>query len=208
MEIGYDIDKRLITLNIDLHKLLIFGREIIGILENRKDREAFSAAIGEIRKSFDTVFDIMTPLFSINNEATFANKFDDLNISFQISYFNNNDSIRTHCSMAKEHLDVILSSKEWKVGLLMGKQSYLNFKELCDRWALNDKTLADEMKSFLNSVDTFYKVVASLARIDKASAFTAFRSYLIQFQLDFQSLQEGLNNLDALGRETMGTGIH
>jgi hypothetical protein len=208
MEIGYDIDKRLITLKVDLHKLLIFGREIIGILENRKDREAFSAAIGEIRKSFETVFDIMTPLFSINNEATFANKFDDLNNSFQISYLNNNDLIRTHCSIAKEHLDVILSSKEWKAGLLMRKQSYLNFKELCDRWALNDKTLADEMKSFLNSVDTFYKVVSGLARADKASAFTAFRSYLIQFQLDFQSLQEGLNDLDALCRETMRTGIH
>jgi hypothetical protein len=65
MEIGYDIDKRLITFNADLFKLLIFGQEIIGILENRKDREAFSAAIGEMRKSFDTVFDIMTPRFSI-----------------------------------------------------------------------------------------------------------------------------------------------
>lgn len=196
LEVAFGLAK----LKLDLGDFLAVAQQIAGFTKHREARQALKDAIGEIRKSCDTAVDVFTPLYGLTDEATFTKTFDGLHAAFKNSYLKNVDAVRTHCTVVKIHLDVLLEKKAWLGGLPLLERSYARLKNFCDRWIYSDYALAGQMDSFLKSIDSFYADLSGLAQTDASAAFAVLRSCLQQYEDDFLSLRKQLNALDVLGR--------
>jgi len=68
---------------------------LAGAKLDAQSKDALKTMIAEVRKSFDVVLHVVTPLYALNTEATTRSEFPKLYANFKNTYLKNSNEIRT-----------------------------------------------------------------------------------------------------------------
>ncbi len=189
------------TVKGEVREVIEFANEIAALTKSGKARQALKHAIVEIQKSFETMVQVLKPLYGLTDDSNFTKNFNNIYKEFKGNYINNPNKVRTHCKRVKIRLDALLNSKEWQSNLPIFRRHYDRLQFNCNSWLFCDSKLADRMDSFLNKINRFFTDLFNLAQSNPSKAFAELRSGLQPYEDDFTSLQKQLNELDELSQK-------
>jgi hypothetical protein len=177
-----------------------FADRAIGANEKEQARSAVKEMIAEVRKTFDTIVDTLTPLYSLKTESQFGGQFDTHYASFKAVYLRRNDLARAHCHVVRQQFEALQQRRAWMTNVPMAERAYMNLKRICDKWLVDDWNIVKQMETFFQNLNNFMDDIANLSGKQPSQGFQAFTDGLKSVEGDFSDIKMQLGELDALGR--------
>ncbi len=199
-----ELDAGMAKFKVDLSEFTSAIRSLaeaaIGASEKEQARSAIKDMIAEVRKTFDTIVDTLTPLYKLTDESQFSARFADNHASFKALYLNRSDLVRTHCHIVRQHFDALQQRRDWMASLPLAGRAYAKLERICSEWLLYDLTIVHQMESFFQTLNRFMDEIKDLSRREPAQGFQALASGLKLIEGSFLDIKRQLGELDALGR--------
>jgi hypothetical protein len=170
----------------------------VGANEKEGARAAVKELITEVRKTFDTVVDTVSPLYEVQTEQAFIARFDSEYKSFKSLYLKRKGVARTHCHTVQEQFDKLDRRRDWMKNLPFAQRSYKSVKDLCERWLFNDWSIVQQIEAFFDGLNKFMDEIASLKRTNPPAGFRALANGLSLVEADFLRIKTQLDKLKAL----------
>ena len=172
----------------------------IGANEKERARSAIKEMVAEVRKTFDTIVDTLSPLYTLTTESQFAAQFAANRASFKSLYLKRNDLARTHCHVVQQQFEGLEQRRAWVAKLPLVEHAYMNLKRICDKWLLQDWSIVQQIETFFRTLNTFVDDIANLTRSDPRQGFQALNDGLKLVEGNFFDIKTHLGELDALSR--------
>jgi hypothetical protein len=157
--------------------------------------DALKTMIAEVRKSFDVVVDVVTPLYALNSEATLRSEFPKLYANFKNAYLKNSDEIRTHCHIVTDQFGRLKTSQAWKQNIPVVRDAFQRLMDAEAKWVGADYTLADKMNSFLSNVNTELSRIDVVLQTDAPAGLHAVRELLADTEQQIKRIKSNLDEL-------------
>ena len=172
----------------------------IGANEREQARDAIKAMIMEVRQTYDTVVETLSPLYGIGSSQDFANAFSQILPSFKRIYLQRSDAARAHCHNVRQIFDALQQRRGWMAQLPIANHGFARLKKICDEWLFNDIDLSYQTRRFFENLNDFLDEVADLNQTDPGEAYRKMRAGLRQAEPSFREIQSRLADLDTLGQ--------
>jgi hypothetical protein len=194
----------MVKLKADLSEFTSAIRDLvdaaIGANEKEQARAAIKEMVVEVRKTFDTIGDALTPLYALTTESQFVAQFAVDYAAFKSLYWKRNDLVRTHCHIVRQQFETLHQRRAWMARLPLASRAYENLKRICEKWVLDDWSIVQRMDSFFQTLNNFMDDIANLNRTEPTEGFQALAGGLKLVEGSFFEIKTQLGELDALGR--------
>jgi hypothetical protein len=203
MTTGIHLDAGIAKFTVDLSEFVSAAKDLanaaIGANEKEQARAAIKAMIDEVRQTYDTIVDTLTPLYGIDNAEHFAQQFGGILVTFKGIYLRRSDTARAHCHRVREFFDALQQRRSWMEHIPIANRSFLRLKKICEQWFFNDIDLFYQMDRFFVNLNDFMDNIADLNRKDRNEAFPTMLAALREAEGNFKEMQKQLSALDNLG---------
>jgi hypothetical protein len=193
-----ELNAGLAKLKVELGEFVSLMRSLVGAVKRDEIRLALKDMISEVRRTFDTLIDVMTPLYELDTASKFKASFGARRAAFKNTYLKSDGAVRTRCGVIADQMDVLVKKRGWLGAVPGARRSYERLKSLCSNWLLHDDSLVYEMKNFLDSVNKILDQIARRQRRSPSEAFLELQDVLGQIEGDVQQLKTKLEDLDRL----------
>jgi hypothetical protein len=173
----------------------------IGANEKEHARDAMKTLLIEAAKTYQTIVQILAPLYALTSEAAFAAQFTAKHEEFKVLYMERKMLARTHCHIASTQFQMLQQRRSWMAHLPVAQKAYADLESFCYRWLLNDWNIVQDMEIFLERLDKFMEEIAALNRTSRSKAFLQLIAGLKPVEIDFFSMKTQLGELEALGHQ-------
>jgi hypothetical protein len=140
------LDAGIAKFNVDLSEFVSAMKDLvnsaIGANEKEQARVAIKAMIGEVRQTYDTVVDTLSPLYGIDSPDRFTVQFGAIMVSFKSIYLRRSDTARAHCHNVREFFDALQQRRGWMEHIPVANRGFTRLKSICEQWFFNDIDLA------------------------------------------------------------------
>lgn len=198
------LDTGIAKFKVDLTEFVSSIKDLVsaavGANEREQARDAIKAMIAEVRQTYDTVVDTLSPLYAIGNPQEFTNGFNQILASFKKIYLQRSESARAHCHNVRQIFGALEQRRSWMIRLPIANRGYARLKNICEQWLFNDIDLSYQMSRFFENLNEFLDQVGDLNQTDAAAAYQKMRGGLRQAEPNFREIQSQLGELDAIGR--------
>jgi len=199
-----DLDAGLAKLKIDLSEFLSAVRDLVaealGAQEREGARNAIKAMIEEVRKTFDTVVNMLTPLYGIASPQQFDRDFGPIYAGFKRVYLSTSDVARAHCHVVRQYFEQLQNRRRWMQHLPLANGAFDRLERVCREWLTSDADIVYRLASFFDTLNGFLDEMADLRTTSSVKAFETLSGGLRRLEHNFRGIQAGLGELDALGR--------
>ena len=181
--------------DVDIGEFVRLIRDLAGAKLDAQSKDALKTMIAEVRKSFDVVLDVVTPLYALNTEAMLRSEFPKLYANFKNAYLKNSNEIRTHCHIVTDQFERLKASQSWKQNIPVIRDAFQRLIETEATWASADYTLANKMSNFLSNVDTELSRIDAMLQTDASASLDAVRELLADTEQQIKSIKAHLDEL-------------
>lgn len=197
IEIGVGLAK----LKITLSEFAAVVRNLAGEAKQQEVKNAIKEMIEATRASYDTTVDVFTPLYSLNSEDTFNAEFADIRSNFKNKYLKDIGAVRTHCSIVEAKLENLTNQKRMMRNIPIINRSFKRLNSLAAAWLDQDYELDRDMEKFLLDINNFLDVISDTQQNNPSEAFQELRWSLTQFEDDFLTTKDRLNEITVLSSQ-------
>jgi hypothetical protein len=192
---SFTLKTPLIEFEFNLGEFVGILKDLVTVKMNSEAKQSLKALIMEARKSFDVVVDVLSPLYSLKDEAAMQSTFPSLYSSFKNTYLKNADEIRTHCHIVAQEIDKLIRNDSWKAHLPFVGKSLEWLRASKDKWVGNDVALSDSMSRFMQNVNDSLTEVSNRIPRDSRDAFLELKSLLSESEPELLKIKNQLNEL-------------
>jgi hypothetical protein len=185
-------------LKVELGEFVGLIRGFVGAVQLDDVRVALREMMDEVGTTFETIADVLAPLYEIDSEAEFKRRFTAIRADYKKTYLKSSGFVRTHCGVIADKMDVLVRRRGWLGKVPVATQSYKRLKSLCANWLLLDWVLVDEMDTFLKSLNRVLNDVQRERQISESSAYERLWGVLDQMEDDLTQIKGQLDELRRL----------
>lgn len=200
MGIELNIGNELAGLKLSLGEFTTVIRALAGEAKQQEVRQALREMIQEVRKSYDTAVDVFAPLYALSTPRKFSAGFAAARANFKAAYLKAGKRVRTNCGIVIGQLEELKKRKGWMKNLPYVQRSFKRLEDLAASWIANDISLALNMESLLQGMNTFLDTVSRMQKKDSAAAFRYLSASLRQFEDDFLAINKWIDELTVIGK--------
>lgn len=194
LEISFGIAK----IKVSLAEFLTAIKQITGAVKHQEVKQTLKEMIEEVRKSYDATVDAFTPLYGLDTHKKFNGKFSNILEDYKKKYLKDIGNMRAHCTIVAQQIEALKKRKSWMKNLPLVKKSFNRLQDVGNFWFLSDYTLTQEMETFLNKMNQFLNDINEMRRKNRGNAFRHLQLSLEQFEDDFNSIKQNLDNLEVI----------
>ena len=196
MEVELEMGFQLANLKVTLSEFTAVVTHISGEAKRQEVKQTLKEMIVEVRRSYDTVVDVFTPLYGLDTPRKFKSQFAVLRTGFKGRYLKDMGSVRTHCSIVSAKLDDLKKQKAWMKNLPYVRRSFNRLQELGADWVANDARLADGMEQFLKSTNRLLDKVNRMLVKDSSEAYRFLQMSIHQYEDELLAIKRNLDQLN------------
>jgi hypothetical protein len=194
------LNASIVSFKIDLTDFVsaikALANEAIASNEKEQARTAIKEMIGEVRKSFDTIVDVLTPLYGLT-ESQFSARFADAYRSFKAVYLKRSALARTHCHVVLALLEELRKRRSWMANLPLANRAFADLEQQRKKWLGSDDYFIEVMEDFFRTLNAFMDEIAGKEPKEGLKILT---SGLNLIESKFNDISAQLGELDAIGR--------
>jgi hypothetical protein len=158
IELGVGLAK----FKLSLGDFVKIARRISGDAKHDEVRQDLKVMIGEVRKSFSTVVDALTPFYALDTQEVFDKEFGNRRSEFINNFIKQHNYVRTRSKIVRDSLNKVKKSQAWKDNFPVLWRQYAKLGRLSRDWSASDVELARSMDEIINGLDRFLEGVADL----------------------------------------------
>ena len=201
MAIELKLQLGIAEMSFNLNEFLDVIKKLAGEAKEKQVKQSIKEMIAETRKSYDTVVDVVTPLYTIRTEETLKDKFAGIHAQFNNVYLKNFDEARTHCHIVIDKLNELKKKKAWLESMPVIKKAFKKLEGLSTKWIAQDEYLARIMNDFLTEIETFFHNVEAALQKDASNALAYLLSEIEKINLEFLNIKSQLDELKMISNK-------
>jgi NCAIR mutase (PurE)-related protein len=197
------LDLSIVRFKIDLadftSAVKTLANEAIASNEKEQARTAIKEMIVEVRKTFDTIVDTLTPLYGLMTmtESEFSARFAAGYQSFKMIYLKRSALARNHCHIVQGFLEELGKRRAWMANLPLANRAFTDLEQLGGKWLAIDDYVVAGLEDFFDTLNAFMDEIAGKKPTEGLKILT---DGLKLIESKFKDISAQLGELDALGR--------
>ncbi|MDA0769681.1 MAG: hypothetical protein O2821_05595 [Chloroflexi bacterium] len=194
IEIGMGIAK----LKVSLAEFATVVRNLAGEAKHQDVRTTIKEMIDAVRVSYDTTVAVFTPLYALDSEQAFSDRFPQIRADFKAHYLTDTDAVRTRCHIVEAKLTDLLNRRGLLRSIPLVNRSFQRLDQLAMTWLSNDYELERDMNMFLQNINGLLDRLEFDMQSDLPDTYQDLRWSLSQFEDDLLATKRRLDDLDVI----------
>jgi hypothetical protein len=195
------IGNELAGLTVSLSEFAFAVKSLVGEAKEEEVRAALGGMIEEVRKSYDTAVEAFAPLYELDTQRKFTNRFTKIRADFKRTYLKDIGKVRTHCDIVQSRLEELQRRKSWMRHLPIMRRAFKRLEELSDYWIANDRWLAMNMDILLRSLNDLMNKVARMSKKSRKEAYQYLTDALEMYEDLLLGVRKKLRVLEKLSQD-------